>query len=42
MLLFQLSTAFALFALNPLAFGKRQHFLVLDAELSAVQLEVVH
>ena len=41
-LLLELAAALTLLALDALAFGDRQHLLVLDAQLAAVQLEVVH
>ena len=41
MLLFELATTFALFALDSLAFLQRKHLLILDAQLAALQLKMV-
>lgn len=42
MLLFELSPTLPFLALNAIAFSLRQHLLVLDTELSSVEVEVVH
>jgi hypothetical protein len=42
MLFLELSAALPLLALDPFAFGKRQHLFVLDPQFSAMQLKVIH